>query len=78
MDSSTSERWSGWVKSPSCDTQDCSNSASASINRLKDYGGSINAAKLAVAEGKVYQSSGHAAFGMGIPGNPLLAFAVKR
>ena len=44
------------------------------INRLEGHGGSISAAGPTIANGFVYQTSGYASFGLGMPGNVLLAF----
>lgn len=46
------------------------------VNGGKGYGGSVNAAGVTVANGMLYQTSGYAAFGLGMPGNVLLAFSV--
>ena len=45
------------------------------INAVTGRGGSISAAGATVAGGQVYQTTGYAAFGLGMPGNALLVFA---
>ncbi len=45
------------------------------INHVKGHGGSIASAGPTVVNGMVYQTSGYASYGLGMPGNVLLAFA---
>lgn len=47
------------------------------INGGKVRGGSVNAAGTTVADGLVFQTSGYGAFGLGMPGNVLLAFGLS-
>lgn len=49
----------------------------AGINGIPGHGGSINAAGVTVANGMVYQTAGYGAFGLGMPGNVLLAFSLS-
>ena len=44
------------------------------INRVKGHGGSIASAGPTVVNGMVYQTTGYASYGLGMPGNVLLAF----
>ena len=46
------------------------------VNHLSGHGGSLSGAGPTVADGMVYQTSGYAAFGLGMPGNVLLAFGL--
>lgn len=48
------------------------------VNGINGRGGSINAAGATVANGLVFQTSGYGAYGLGIPGNVLLVFGVKK
>jgi len=45
------------------------------INGIPGHGGAVNAAGPTVVNGMVYQTSGYGAYGLGMPGNVLLAFA---
>jgi polyvinyl alcohol dehydrogenase (cytochrome) len=49
--------------------------AYSGINHLDGHGGSIGSAGPTVVNGMVYQTSGYASYGLGMPGNVLLAFA---
>ena len=44
------------------------------VNGVAGHGGSINGAGATIAEGMVFQTTGYAAYGLGIPGNALLVF----
>ncbi len=44
------------------------------VNRISGHGGSLSGSGPTVANGMVYQTSGYAAFGLGMPGDVLLAF----
>jgi polyvinyl alcohol dehydrogenase (cytochrome) len=45
------------------------------INGIQGHGGGVNAAGPTIVNGMVFQTSGYGAFGLGMPGNVLLAFA---
>lgn len=45
------------------------------VNGVHGHGGAVNAAGPTVVGGMVYQTSGYGAYGLGMPGNVLLAFA---
>ncbi len=48
------------------------------VNGLNGRGGSINGAGVTVVNGMLYQTSGYGMFGMGMPGNVLLAFGASK
>jgi polyvinyl alcohol dehydrogenase (cytochrome) len=48
------------------------------VNHVKGHGGSLGAAGPTVANGMVYQTSGYASYGLGMPGNVLLALAPQK
>lgn len=45
------------------------------VNKLSGHGGSIGSAGPTIVNGMLYQTSGYASYGLGMPGNVLLAFA---
>ncbi len=46
------------------------------VNGVAGHGGSVNGAGATVSGGLVFQTTGYAAYGLGIPGNALLVFGV--
>jgi polyvinyl alcohol dehydrogenase (cytochrome) len=46
------------------------------INRVAGHGGSIGSSGPTIVNGMVYQTSGYASYGLGMPGNVLLAFGL--
>jgi polyvinyl alcohol dehydrogenase (cytochrome) len=48
------------------------------VNRVPGHGGSLSAAGPTIVGGMVYQTSGYASYGLGMPGNVLLAFGPAR
>jgi polyvinyl alcohol dehydrogenase (cytochrome) len=46
------------------------------VNGAAGRGGSVNGAGATVSGGLVFQTTGYAAYGLGIPGNALLVFGV--
>jgi polyvinyl alcohol dehydrogenase (cytochrome) len=46
------------------------------VNGISGHGGSVNGAGATVSGGLVFQTTGYAAYGLGMPGNVLLVFAV--
>ncbi len=45
------------------------------INHVNGHGGSIGSSGPTIVDGMVYQTTGYASYGLGMPGNALLAFA---
>jgi polyvinyl alcohol dehydrogenase (cytochrome) len=45
------------------------------VNKVSGHGGSISSAGPTIAHGYLYQNSGYSSYGLGMPGNVLLAFA---
>ena len=42
---------------------------------MNGHGGSIGSSGPTIVDGMVYQTTGYASYGLGMPGNALLAFA---